>query len=337
MPKRTSGRTITPSSSRRWSKSGSDAGEHEVRVGRPHLDTERPQLARQVLGTLGIHLARPPRVLLVVHRRERGDLGEPVHVERMARALQVARELRASDAVADPQPGQAEDLREGAQHHRRRTPREPADGVGEVRRGARTRSRPRRRRAPRRRAARRRTHRRPRPRRSSRSGCSGLQSIITRVRGPTAARMASRSWTKPSSRGTATGVAPMPLHHDRVHGERGPGVDDLVAGLEEGLRDQLEQLVRTAPEDQLVASDPQPLRQPGAQREAGAVGVAMHAAERIAQRGHRLRRGAEGALVRGQLDRALDAELALELLERLARLVRSERADVRLHQVGQRH
>src|SRR5207244_2490685 len=58
-----------------------------------------------------------------------------------------------------------------------------------------------------------------------------------------------------------------------------------------------------------------------------AVGIAMEIGQRATDRGERLRRGPERVLVRRDLDRVADAELALELLDRLPGRVRGERPD----------
>src|SRR5690606_34788793 len=51
----------------------------------------------------------------------------------------------------------------------------------------------------------------------------------------------------------------------------------------------------------------------------------------------RLRRGAERVLVRGELHDAVQAELALDLLDRLAGHVGRQRGDPGLHAVGEAH
>src|SRR5207247_390377 len=63
-----------------------------------------------------------------------------------------------------------------------------------------------------------------------------------------------------------------------------------------------------------------------------AVGVAVQLAGAALDRLARLRQRAEGALVRRQLDDALEPELALDLLDRLARLVRDEIVEGRLEE-----
>src|SRR5262249_9164671 len=65
---------------------------------------------------------------------------------------------------------------------------------------------------------------------------------------------------------------------------------------------------------------PQPVR--------AAVGVAVHVRSGLGRRGERLGRRPERILVGRELDRAGDAELALQLLDGLAREVRTELLDV---------
>src|SRR5205823_9624640 len=82
---------------------------------------------------------------------------------------------------------------------------------------------------------------------------------------------------------------------------------------------------------------PEALGQPALEIEGGAVGIAVQVAERGRDRGDGLRRGAERVLVRGELDRVADAELALELLDRLAGRVRGERPDPLRHEGAHVH
>src|SRR5690606_17277981 len=106
---------------------------------------------------------------------------------------------------------------------------------------------------------------------------------------------------------------------------------------EERLGDELEDLVGAAAEDELLGTHAELRGEPLAQPEAGAVGIAMHAVERGADRFERLRRGAERVLVRGELHDAVQAELALDLLDRLAGHVGRQRGDPGLHAVGEAH
>ena len=66
-----------------------------------------------------------------------------------------------------------------------------------------------------------------------------------------------------------------------------------------------------------------PFRKRGAQTVGTPVRVAVQLAGRALERFECLREGAERAFVRGELDHALEAELALHLFDRLPRLVRN--------------
>src|SRR4029450_10196434 len=92
-----------------------------------------------------------------------------------------------------------------------------------------------------------------------------------------------------------------------------------------------------AAEDELVLTDAELRRELRAQGEARAVRIAVDVLERAAYRFERERRRPERILVRCELDHAGEPELALELLDRFARLVRLERRDPRLHAVAQAH
>ena len=67
----------------------------------------------------------------------------------------------------------------------------------------------------------------------------------------------------------------------------------------------------------------------GAEPPDAAVRVAVQLGERAVERLEGRRNGPNGALVGGELDAAGEAELALDLLDRLARLVRDEALDER--------
>ena len=68
------------------------------------------------------------------------------------------------------------------------------------------------------------------------------------------------------------------------------------------------------------------LRDGVAQVKAAAVGVKVAGLDRLVHRGHGLGRGAERVFVRGELDDGggVEAELARDVIDRLARLVRDE-------------
>src|SRR5262249_24405607 len=73
------------------------------------------------------------------------------------------------------------------------------------------------------------------------------------------------------------------------------------------------------------------------QVEGRAVGVAVQIAERRRDRGEGLGRRAERVLVRRELDRAVDAELALELLDRHPGGIRGERPEPVRNEAAQIH
>ena len=127
------------------------------------------------------------------------------------------------------------------------------------------------------------------------------------------------------------------LHDHAVDDEGLVGHHRLVARPEEGAHDELDDLVRAVADEDVVRRHAVPLGQAPAEIEGGAVRVEMDGAERVGHRRHRPRRRAERVLVRGELDRARDAELALHLLDRLARRIRRERPDPLGHEMTDVH
>ncbi len=142
-------------------------------------------------------------------------------------------------------------------------------------------------------------------------------------------------------------------HHDRARAARlgGEGVDGErvlrhhrgAARPEEGERDQLEHVVRAVAQDDGRQLDAVAPGERELQLVAVAVGVARDLADRRFDRRARARPDAERVLVRGELDDRLlvEAHLARKLRDRLARLVRRDRAHVGgrelagIHQHGQ--
>ena len=123
-PKPRSGRTITPSRRQRL--------EQRLRV-LAHLDVEEVrnrgtgsnpcarELALQRGEALRVECAAARQLLLELRRAEARDgglLGGRGDVESPARLAQGANDLLVRDDVADPQPGEPEDLRERPQHDR---------------------------------------------------------------------------------------------------------------------------------------------------------------------------------------------------------------------------
>src|SRR2546425_6316039 len=102
----------------------------------------------------------------------------------------------------------------------------------------------------------------------------------------------------------------------------------LVAGPEEGPHEQLDQLVRAVAEHDMVGRHAVLLGERLAQVEAAAVRVAVEVVERREDRLLHSVGWRQRVLVRRELDRVVDPELALQLLDRLARLVRRDPEDV---------
>src|SRR5207237_5432511 len=111
---------------------------------------------------------------------------------------------------------------------------------------------------------------------------------------------------------------------DDVAREGRPAADDYVAGVEDGLRQAVDDAVRPCAERDLLEADVMPLGEGGAQAVPAAVRVAVQLVAGPRERLARGRERAERPLVRGELDDTLEPELALDLLYRLPRLVRDE-------------
>ena len=111
--------------------------------------------------------------------------------------------------------------------------------------------------------------------------------------------------------------------------ERGPRRDDLVADVERRLAREPDHGVRARRDDDLLERDTVTPRERVAQAVAPAVRVPVRLGQDPRDRVERLREGAERALVRCELDDPLEAELPLDRLCRLARLVRDETVERR--------
>ena len=127
------------------------------------------------------------------------------------------------------------------------------------------------------------------------------------------------------------------LHHQPIDHERLVGHHRLIAHADEGADDELDDLVRAVADDDLVGGHAQALRQAALQVEGRAVRVAVQVPERGRDRGQRLGRRTERVLVGGELDGAVDPEVALELLDRHARRIRRERPDPFRDEAAQVH
>jgi hypothetical protein len=118
------------------------------------------------------------------------------------------------------------------------------------------------------------------------------------------------------------------LHDHRVHDERRVWHHGLVTRPEERVDDQLDQLVRSVPEHDVLRRHAVALGERLAQVVAAAVRVAVQVRQRLEDRLlHALRRR-QRVLVRRELDRVVHAELPLQLLDGLAGLVRRDAQDV---------
>ena len=113
----------------------------------------------------------------------------------------------------------------------------------------------------------------------------------------------------------------------RVEGEGRRRVDDARARVEQGLPRQQDQLARAVAQHDLVRPHGVALGQRAAQRPPGPVGVAVEPGD---ARGHdvgHLRQRREGALVRRELHRAVEAEARQHLGRREAGLVARDGAE----------
>src|SRR5262249_40123924 len=103
--------------------------------------------------------------------------------------------------------------------------------------------------------------------------------------------------------------------------------DDLVAGIEQRLAELVEAAVGAGTDDDLLEGDAVACGERVGQPVDAAVGVAVELACGAL---HRLERSPgrwERPFVRGELDDPLEPELALDVLDRLARLVGQQRLD----------
>src|SRR5205823_10921777 len=116
---------------------------------------------------------------------------------------------------------------------------------------------------------------------------------------------------------------------DRVARERGPATDDLVAGLEHRLAEAVHEPVGACTGSYLLEAQVKPLGERRPEPVGAAVRVAVQLGRAPLDRLARFRERPERAFVRGELDDSVEPELALHLLDRLARLVRNEVVDRR--------
>ena len=108
---------------------------------------------------------------------------------------------------------------------------------------------------------------------------------------------------------------------DHVARERRPAADDLVSRIERELGQVVDHPVRAGTGRNLLEPHVVQLCERRAEPPGAAVGIAVQAARLPLDRLQRRRERPERPLVRRELDDALEAELALHLLDRLSGLV----------------
>src|SRR5205085_12430955 len=116
---------------------------------------------------------------------------------------------------------------------------------------------------------------------------------------------------------------------DHIAREGGPAADDLVAGVERRLAEHVDAAVGAGADGDLLERDPVTRGERFVEAIDAAVRVAVELAGGPLHRLEGGRKGRERALVGGELDDPLEAELALDVLDRLPRLVRRQLLDRR--------
>src|SRR5262249_48855668 len=123
------------------------------------------------------------------------------------------------------------------------------------------------------------------------------------------------------------------LAHDAIAHERVAVRQHLVlARFAEDAHREVDELARALPDDDLLHRSAEAVGDGAAPAVGAPVGVAVGARQGGLRRLDPERRWSERVLIGGELDRAVDAELALQLLDGLARLVRNDFFDVRRNQ-----
>ena len=308
------------------SRAAPDVDQDEVGARRHVLHAERLELVIEEVASRLDHPHALEDVAVVLERGKRGRLRERVHVERLADPVHQRDRIRVRDAVADAQPGEARRLREGAEDgdlaplldvvERVREVRaqreldvrlvEDDDGpLGDARHEAFDLI----------------------GRHDRRGGVVGVRDEDDlRHRGDRARHRLEIEAMLLQHHHDAD--APGRLDDHRVHDEGRVRDDRLVAGPEERADEQLDQLVRAVAEHDLVGRRSVFLGERLPQIEAAAVRVPVEVVERGEDRPLHAVGRRQRVLVRRELDRVVDAQLALQLLDRLARLVRRDPEDV---------
>jgi len=119
------------------------------------------------------------------------------------------------------------------------------------------------------------------------------------------------------------------LREHRINLERPPGVHNLIAGVDVGEQQLLQQPNRATPNSDRVRADPQPTAQPSSEFGAPMIGIPIDAARAVRDRGKDGVDRRQRVLVRRQLDRIGDAVLGFGLRRSLTRTVRRQGVDRR--------
>ena len=114
--------------------------------------------------------------------------------------------------------------------------------------------------------------------------------------------------------------------------------DDFGARPQKGMADELDDFVRAVAEDDVIGRDAELFRKRARHVVAASVRIEVGAFHRRMHRFDRARRRPEGVFVRGQLDDVAraGAEFARRFLDRFARLINGEVAQLRICAVPDR-
>ena len=121
---------------------------------------------------------------------------------------------------------------------------------------------------------------------------------------------------------------PRGLDDHRVHDERRVRDHRLLARAQEGPHDELDELVRAVAHDELVGGEAVAAGEGDPEVVGAAVRIPVEVRQGVGDGLEDALRGRQGVLVGGELDDIREAELALELLDGLARLVGRDAEDV---------
>ena len=107
---------------------------------------------------------------------------------------------------------------------------------------------------------------------------------------------------------------------DRIARERRPPAHDLIALVQHGLRDPVDETVGSRTDRDLLEANAMAFGEGSAEAVRASVRITIQLAGATLQGFERLRERAERPFVGGELHDSVEAELALNLFDRLARL-----------------